>query len=39
MKLPFESEKASALNEKIFETIYWAACNTSLELAKIDGPY
>jgi len=39
LKLPFESEPARVLNEDIFETIYFAACEASCELAEIDGPY
>merc|ERR1719356_55948 len=39
MRLPFESEVAQKLNEDIFETIYFAACEASCELAARDGPY
>jgi len=39
MKLPFESDEARRLNEDIFETIYFAACESSCELAAVDGPY
>merc|ERR1719456_1870321 len=39
MRLPFESEAAKKLNEDIFETIYFAACEASCELAERDGPY
>merc|ERR1719171_2724509 len=39
MKLPFESEEAKTLNEDIFETINFAACEASCELAERDGPY
>merc|ERR1711977_623817 len=39
MRLPFESEAAMELNEDIFETIYFAACEASCELAERDGPY
>merc|ERR1711972_97804 len=39
MRLPFESEEAKRLNEDIFETIYFAACEASCELAERDGPY
>lgn len=35
----FESEKASLLNKKIFETIYYAALDESKELAKKHGHY
>merc|ERR1719497_185646 len=39
MRLPFESSEAKRLNEDIFETIYFAACEASCELAARDGPY
>merc|ERR1719437_46885 len=39
MRLPFESDAAKMLNEEIFETIYFAACEASCELAQRDGPY
>merc|ERR1711920_296972 len=39
LRLPFESEAAKILNEDIFETIYFAACEASCELAARDGPY
>eukprot|EP00446_Apocalathium_sp_SHHI-4_P037704 CAMPEP_0177309696 /NCGR_PEP_ID=MMETSP0368-20130122/9437_1 /TAXON_ID=447022 ORGANISM="Scrippsiella hangoei-like, Strain SHHI-4" /NCGR_SAMPLE_ID=MMETSP0368 /ASSEMBLY_ACC=CAM_ASM_000363 /LENGTH=813 /DNA_ID=CAMNT_0018768593 /DNA_START=1 /DNA_END=2442 /DNA_ORIENTATION=+ len=39
MRLPFESEPAKQLNIDIFETIYFAACEASCELASRDGPY
>jgi ribonucleoside-diphosphate reductase alpha subunit len=39
MRLPFESEAAKSLNEDIFETIYFAACEASCELSERDGPY
>merc|ERR1719356_709054 len=39
MRLPFESEAAQRLNEDIFETIYFAACEASCDLAERDGPY
>ena len=39
MKLPFESEEAKRLNEDIFETIYFAACEASCSLAEACGPY
>jgi ribonucleoside-diphosphate reductase subunit M1 len=39
MKYPYESAEAIKLNEDIFETIYHAACQTSMELAKEHGPY
>ena len=39
MRIPFESEKAAEVNEKIFETIYYHALIESNELAKKYGPY
>merc|ERR1712190_81808 len=39
MRLPFESEAAKRLNEDIFETIYYAACEASCELAAEHGAY
>jgi len=39
MRLAFESEAAKRLNEDIFETIYFAACEASCELAERDGAY
>merc|ERR1712178_471767 len=39
MRLPFESEVAKRLNEDIFETIYFAACEASCELAEHEGTY
>jgi ribonucleoside-diphosphate reductase alpha subunit len=39
MRLPFESEAARRLNEDIFETIYFAACEASCEIAEEKGAY
>merc|ERR1712054_340593 len=39
LRLPFESQTAQRLNEDIFETIYFAACEASCELAERDGAY
>jgi ribonucleoside-diphosphate reductase alpha chain len=39
LRMPFESAEAKGLNEDIFETIYYAAIETSMELAKIEGTY
>jgi ribonucleoside-diphosphate reductase alpha subunit len=39
MKLPFEGEMAKKLNEDVFETIYFAACEASCELAEKEGAY
>jgi len=39
MGLPFESDEALKVNEMIFETIYFAAMQTSMELAMVEGHY
>merc|ERR550537_1595660 len=39
MGLPYESSGARKLNEDIFETIYFAACEASMELAQVEGTY
>ena len=39
MKIPFTSDEAKQLNEDIFETIYYASMEASMELAKESGPY
>ncbi|NBA86405.1 ribonucleoside-diphosphate reductase subunit alpha [Emticicia sp. CRIBPO] len=39
MRMPFESEAAQKLNKDIFETIYFAAMEASMELAIAEGPY
>jgi len=39
LKLPFECEKARQLNKDIFETIYFGACEASMELAEKEGHY
>ena len=39
MKLPFDSPESRKLNKEIFETIYYAAMETSMELAQKEGPY
>jgi ribonucleoside-diphosphate reductase alpha subunit len=39
MRMPFDSDEARRLNEDIFETIYFAAMEASMELAKVNGPY
>lgn len=39
MRFPFDSAEARKLNKEVFETIYYAACTASKDLAKIDGPY
>ena len=37
--IDYESEEAKQLNKYIFETIYWSATKTSMELAKEHGAY
>jgi ribonucleotide reductase alpha subunit len=37
--MPYESPDAGRLNKNIFETIYYAALDESVELSKVDGPY
>uniref|UniRef100_A0AAR2LNI0 Ribonucleoside-diphosphate reductase n=1 Tax=Pygocentrus nattereri TaxID=42514 RepID=A0AAR2LNI0_PYGNA len=39
MRFPFESAEAQLLNTQIFETIYYAALESSCELAAEHGPY
>ena len=39
MKISFEDPKAVEFNDLIFETIYHASMETSMEIAKEDGPY
>ena len=39
LNVPFHSEEAKEINRKIFETIYHAALERSMEIAKIEGPY
>ncbi|MFN2215981.1 MAG: ribonucleoside-diphosphate reductase subunit alpha, partial [Anaerolineales bacterium] len=39
LRMPFDSEEARGLNKDIFETIYFAAMEASMEIAKEDGPY
>jgi len=39
LRMPFTSEKAKELNQDIFETLYFAALQASVEESKIDGPY
>ena len=39
MRMPWESEKAAELNQRIFEHMYYAAVETSCEIAEKDGPY
>jgi ribonucleotide reductase alpha subunit len=39
MGLPWETKEAAALNQEIFENIYYAALQASAFLAEKDGPY
>ena len=39
LKLPFDSPPARQLNRDIFETIYFGACNASIDLAAVEGAY
>ena len=39
LRLPFDSQEASNLNQQIFETMYHAALTASCELARELGPY
>lgn len=37
--MPFDSDRAKALNRDMFETMYFAAMTASCELAEKEGPY
>jgi ribonucleoside-diphosphate reductase alpha subunit len=39
LRMPFDSDEARRLNEDIFETIYFGAMESSMELAQKNGPY
>ena len=39
LRLPFTSDQAKKLNQEIFETLYFAAVTSSMEMAKEEGPY
>jgi len=39
LRLPFTSDEAKKLNQEIFETIYFAAVTSSMEMAKVKEPY
>ncbi|MEM8510146.1 MAG: ribonucleoside-diphosphate reductase subunit alpha [Bacteroidota bacterium] len=39
LRLPFTSDEAKALNQEIFETLYFAAVTASMEEAKVSGSY
>ena len=39
LRMPFTSEEAKALNQEIFETLYFASLTASKDVAKDEGPY
>lgn len=39
LKMPWETEEAAKLNQLIFEHLYFAAVEASMEAAKVDGHY
>jgi ribonucleoside-diphosphate reductase alpha chain len=39
LRMPFESDEAKQMNKDIFETLYYAAMEASMELAIKEGPY
>ena len=39
LRAPWESEKAADLNQRIFENMYYAAVESSCEVAEKEGPY
>jgi len=39
LRMPFTSEEAKKLNQDIFETLYFAAVTSSMEIAKAKEPY
>jgi ribonucleotide reductase alpha subunit len=39
LKIPFTSDKAREINKDIFETLYYGSMESSIDTAKIDGPY
>ena len=39
LRLPFTSDEAKKLNQEIFETLYFAAVTSSMEVAKVKGAY
>jgi ribonucleotide reductase alpha subunit len=39
MKVCFEDPQAVVINDLIHETIYHASMETSMEIARVDGPY
>ena len=39
MRIPWETDKAAELNQRIFEHMYYAAVEASAEIAEKEGPY
>jgi ribonucleoside-diphosphate reductase alpha chain len=39
LKVSFEDDRAYTFNQEVFETIYHASMTSSVEIAKLDGPY
>lgn len=39
LRMPFTSDEAKKLNKEIFETLYFAAVTSSMEIAKVKEPY
>jgi ribonucleotide reductase alpha subunit len=39
LRMPWESDKAAELNQRIFEHLYYAAVESSCEIAQEEGPY
>jgi ribonucleoside-diphosphate reductase alpha chain len=39
LKIPFEDDRAYKFNQEVFETIYHASMQSSIEIAKKEGPY
>jgi len=39
LRVPWESPEAATLNQLIFEHMYYAALDASVEVAKVEGPY
>jgi len=39
LRVPWESEQAAEINQRIFEHIYYAAMESSCEIAQEEGPY
>lgn len=39
LRIPWESDRAAELNQRIFEHLYYAALSMSAELASVEGPY